>query len=212
MRVIRVSTFRGHVQHSSMLKAQEKLKEAKFFLEKMRESHGSSKEFDYYLNAFVGSCRSIQWVLSSQFNKDESLKAWLERQQPTDEEINILKSTNDLRIRSTKKESVTTDKKAFFAIDPSQLSHLPKEEYNRLKEAIETGDFTGIEIRLHQKDEGYSIDNPPQGRNFLPISRSIAVREVSEFPRQDILDVSEKYYTAMESLVLKAIARVSQNA
>ena len=43
-----------------MLKAQDKLKEAKFFLEKMRESHSSSEEFDYYLNAFTGSCRNIQ--------------------------------------------------------------------------------------------------------------------------------------------------------
>ena len=195
-----------------MLKAQNKLKEAKFFLEKMRESHSGSEEFDYYLNAFIGSCRSIQWVLSSQFNKNDSLKEWLDNQQSSEEEKALLKLTNDLRIRSTKKESVTSAKMAFLAINPADLSHLPKEEFNRLKEAFETGDFSEIEIQFHHKDEGYSLENQPDGRVFVPIGQSKAIREISEFPNQDILEVADKYYVVMESLVLKAIQKVEQNA
>ena len=193
-----------------MLKAQNKLKEAKFFLEKMRESHSGSEEFDYYLNAFISSCRSIQWVLSSQFNKNNSLKEWLHNQQPFGEEL-LLKLTNDLRIRSTKKESVTSARIAFLAINPTDLSHLPKEEFNRLKEAFETEDFSGIEIQFHYEDEGYSLENPPDGRVFVPISQSKAIREVPEFPNEDILEVADKYCVAMESLVLKAIQKFQKS-
>ena len=151
-------------------------------------------------------------MLSSQLNKDDSLKVWLHNQQSSEQQKALLKSTNDLRIRSTKKESVTSAKKAFFAINPADLSHLPKEEFNRLKEAFETGDFSGIDIQPHHKDEGYSSENQPDGRVFVPIGQSKAIREVSEFPNQDILEVADKYYVAMESLVLKAIQKVEQNA
>lgn len=187
-----------------MIKAQDKLDEAKFFLEKMRAAHGESREFDYYLNAFISSCRSVQWVLSAQFNKENSLKEWLESQRPTSEEASILKATNDLRVRSTKKESVSTDKIAILSFDPRQLSHLPEEEFTRLKQAFESGDFSNLTIQFHHQDEGYSAENPPEGRVFIPITQSKAFRQVTEFPNEDILEVADKYFIAMESLVSKA--------
>ncbi len=193
------------------LKARDKLHEAEFFLQCMREKDSASKEFDYLLNAFIGSCRSIQWVLSSQFNKDQDLQTWLNSQLPTAEEKHFLKATNDLRVRSTKIESVTTAKKALFSFDPNQLSHLPQEDFNAIKKAFETGDFSGLKVRLHHKDEGYSTENPPQGRLFLPISSTHPFREVEEFPNQDALSVSEKYFSAMKSLVEKAEKKLSEH-
>ena len=194
------------------LKARNKLQEAEFFLQHMRDTDSTSKEFDYFLNAFIGSCRSVQWVLSSQFNKNPELKLWLEQQSPTEDEQRILKSTNELRVRSTKIESVKTDKKATFAFDPSQLSHLPEKEFNLIKRAFENGDFSQLNIKLHHKNEGYSPENPPNGRVFLPASATMAFREVKEFPNQDALVVSEKYFSAMKSLIEKAERRLSENA
>lgn len=194
------------------LKAREKFQEAEFFLNQMRANDAASKEFDYFLNAFIGSCRSIQWVLSSQFNADPNLKSWLENQSPTEEEKLILKATNALRVRSTKKESVTTAKKALFAFDPSQLSHLPEAEFNMIKQAFETGDFSKLDIRLHRKDEGYTPENPPQGRVYLSASTTNAYREVDEFPNLDALVVSEKYFAAMKSLIEKAERKLEENA
>jgi len=186
------------------LKARDKLQEAEFFLQCMRDNDSASKEFDYFLNAFIGSCRSIQWVLSSQFNEDQDLKSWLSNQLPTAEEKGLLKATNDLRVRSTKIESVKTGKKAIVSFDPSQLSHLPEEDFNTIKQAFETGDFSKFELRLHHKDEGYSSEKPPQGRVFMPISSTHAFREVDEFPNQDALSIAGKYFCAMKSLVEKA--------
>lgn len=195
-----------------MLKAEDKLGEAKFFLEKMQATHGEPREFDYYLNAFISSCRSVQWVLSSQFNKDSSLKEWLESQRPTDEERNILKATNELRVRSTKKESISTDKMAILAFDPSQLYHLSEEEFIRLRQAFESGDFSNLTLQFHHQDEGYSTENPPEGRVFIPITQSKAFRQVAEFPNEDILEVAEKYFVAMESLVSKARCKIEGTA
>lgn len=194
------------------LKAKNKLQEAEFFLKHMRDTDSTSKDFDYFLNAFIGSCRSVQWVLSSQFNKDPELKLWLEQQPRTDDEQLILKFTNKLRIRSTKIESVKTDKKAIFKFDPSQLSHLPEKEFNLIKRAFESGDCSQLNIKLHHKNEGYSPENQPNGRLFLPASATMAFREVNEFPNQDALVVSEKYFSAMKSLIEKVERRFSENA
>lgn len=192
------------------LKARDKLLEAEFFLRCLREKDSTSKEFDYLLNAFISSCRSIRWVLSSQSNKSQDLKSWLEKLTPTAEEKDLLKATNDLRVRSTKIESVRTAKKALISIDPNQLLHLPTEDFNAIKQAFETGNFADLEVRFHHKDEGYSAQNPPQGRVFLPLSNTYAFREVAEFPNQDALSVAEKYFSAMESLVVTAERKLSE--
>ena len=45
-----------------MLRAIDRLEEAEFFLEKLRETEGRGREFRYYLSALVSATRSIGWV------------------------------------------------------------------------------------------------------------------------------------------------------
>lgn len=46
-----------------MLRATDRLKEAEFFLEKLKKTHGKGDEFRYYLSALVSAARSITLVL-----------------------------------------------------------------------------------------------------------------------------------------------------
>jgi len=53
-----------------MLKAEDRLKEAEFFLEKLKTTNGKGKEFRYYLSALVSATRSITLVLQKDLRSE----------------------------------------------------------------------------------------------------------------------------------------------
>jgi hypothetical protein len=54
-----------------------KVNEAKFFLEKMKESFQKQPDFDYYLSAFISSSRSVLWVMRCEFSKIHGWEEWI---------------------------------------------------------------------------------------------------------------------------------------
>ena len=48
-----------------------KLKEALFFLQKMETHVDIEPDFDFYLNAFVSSSRSVKWIMNKEYSKVE---------------------------------------------------------------------------------------------------------------------------------------------
>jgi hypothetical protein len=57
-----------------MLRAKDKLEEAEFFLEKLKETSGKGREFRYYLSACVSASRSITWVLQKDLRSEYGSK------------------------------------------------------------------------------------------------------------------------------------------
>jgi hypothetical protein len=59
----------------------DKVKEADFFLEKLREVDHNFDEARFYFSAFVSSARSITFVLQSVLADDDRFKSWYEAKQ-----------------------------------------------------------------------------------------------------------------------------------
>ncbi len=67
-----------------MLRAKDKLEEAEFFLEKLKETSGKGKEFSYYLSACASAMRSITLVLQTDLRSEHGSRFddwWNEKKQ-----------------------------------------------------------------------------------------------------------------------------------
>jgi len=59
-----------------MSNAREKLREAKYFLDRMRETQQDRDPFKYNLSAFLSAARSVRWVLEAEYGKSPGFKKW----------------------------------------------------------------------------------------------------------------------------------------
>src|SRR6266478_3025373 len=94
----------------------DRLAEARFFLEHLREERAKnahpnkplSAYFRYYLHAFISAARSVTWVLKSE--ETEKYKAWnpLWEAQISEAEKPLLKLATDMRNSALKEGRIET--------------------------------------------------------------------------------------------------------
>jgi len=114
-----------------MSRTRDKLEEAHFFLQKLKEHYAQQPDVDYYLSAFISSSRSVIWVMQSEYSNIRGWRDWYNSREPTLEESIFLKSINEVRIRSEKKEPLRTSTQ--MTVDINERETTPE-----LKEALET--------------------------------------------------------------------------
>lgn len=92
-----------------MGRTRQKLDEAAFFLEKVREYYfdvlgedEESRPFLYYLSAFVSAARSVAWVMRSEYSNSDGWEVWYQARQPELEDRALLRQFRDMRNRSEK--------------------------------------------------------------------------------------------------------------
>ena len=179
-----------------MLKTNQKLQEASFFLSKMKENY-TSQDFDYYLSAFVSACRSVLWVLAAEHKSISGWSEWYESLKPGEAEKAFLKATNDLRVRSEKHSPVVTDRMGVVAIAPEIINNLPEP----LRKAFLSGNWKDLDIKLHTKNDTPDADS---NRHYIPFLATTGYRELPEFKGQDILKVCSRYYAQVSDVVEKS--------
>jgi hypothetical protein len=175
-----------------MRKTQEKLNEAKFFLDHLEDCYNKPPEFDYFLNAFVSSSRSVLWIMRNEYGKINSWKEWYENQRPTKKEEKFLQKISELRNRSLKKGPIKTmHQLGFFVKNTSpQFEKKCKElEGQRVKLTISSKEEHQLEVTDN------SITCTGKLTDFFPY--------VKEFPDDDILSICKKYYSMLESLATR---------
>lgn len=91
-----------------MSKSREKLKEAKYLYTQMKSNFKERKneQFKYCTNAFLGSARSVTWVLQKEFKKCEGFDKWYKLQRELKFNDEKLKKFVKMRNISVKEESI----------------------------------------------------------------------------------------------------------
>lgn len=169
-----------------------KLEEAKFFLKRMKARHGK-KEFKYYLNAFLGSARSVAWVMRYEYHDIHGWESWfIERLAKEDGEF--LKRINDARLHSVKKSSLSPHISFTVSIPNEQLS-------DEARERLES--YVGKEVHVTIATPASAL--PPKENakelTFSDVTLNEVLLVLDEFPDDDILLVCQRYYSILDSLV-----------
>ncbi len=105
-----------------MTNTRAKLSEARFFLDKMKENRLKKPDFDYYLNAFISSARSVTWVMKHEYIKIDGWEKWWGSRNFSEDEQTLLKQSNDLRTKSQKEEHVISKTRVVMNIPAQGLT------------------------------------------------------------------------------------------
>lgn len=181
-----------------MSKTRDKLEEAYFFLKKLEEHYTKPPDNNYYLSAFIGSSRSVTWVMKHEYSDIKGWKEWDNSRKPTLEEEDLLKNINEIRIRSVKKEPIKTSTQITIDINKKYTTPKLKE---MIKDLVDKCKMVKVKIA--------AIKDPRKKHKVRMNKRSISFvgkidelfQVVEEFPDQDILPICRKYYLILKSLV-----------
>jgi len=176
-----------------------RLNESKFFLERMKDSkEDKSLEFEYHLNAYISSSRSVIWIMNSEYSKVNGWKKWNEDKGVSEELKKLLDGIVKMRNRSLKQKplKVTTyttigDDKNFCDINDVFKRFVGK------KVAIE------IETMKEKRNEF----NFYEDANRVEVSGKLkSSTTVEEFKNKDIIDICIEYDAWLSIIVNECVS------
>lgn len=161
----------------------------------MEATYNVPKVFDFNLSAFVSAARSVLWIMRSEYSDLVEWEAWFKTKTPNLEEQQFIKTISDIRNKNLKSTPLKTRAIAELLI-PSEYvtSELKKTLQNQ------TGNRMHLEFRSlsEVKDEVTVVDDD-ELRFVAKIGRAFLC--IDDFPEDDILDISKRYYLLLEALV-----------
>jgi hypothetical protein len=178
--------------------AREKLREAGFFLAKVRahamidlhsiRSLEAPPELRYYLSAFVSAARSVTWVMGSEYRSRPGWSKWF-KQWPLEQPLKILlRQTNEARIGALKRGDLVPVASMVLVAEDLLDSLCSQEEA-----AVLRAQRAMITIRP-------IADTGREGDAVVVRLRSWEWR-VDHFNDRNLVEVCEEYYTFLESLL-----------
>ena len=174
-----------------------KLDEAKFFLEQLQPNFGRERKFDYYLSAFISAARSVTWIMRAEFGSLDGWEEWFDQLTASNEEYELLRGTNAVRIRSQKQAALRT-----MGVPEITRAKITKEQSQRIKEALASATDGEVKGTLRGSNGHYFIEFEIDGEALRIAVESVAKhRGLREFPARDILSVCNAYYRYLESIV-----------
>ncbi len=184
-------------------KTRNKLKEARFFLEKLREKNVKVPDINFYLSAFISAARSVLWIMRAEYKDVAGWKEWYDSIKPSSSEKKFLKGMTEIRNRSIKEEPLQ--------LYGSVSVIIPKEsQTEELKQWI---------IKQHKNRQVLSIKFEPSKHSkkvetFVGADRVITTGRVKkvffnleEFPSKDIVSVCTKYFKLLNKMVRECESR-----
>lgn len=173
-----------------------KLEEAKFFLDQLRPNYGKEKKFDFFLSAFISATRSVTWVMGAEYGDVPGHKEWFENLKPSEAEERLLKGTNTLRVRTQKLGPPDTLKKMKVSGVNAAGGDL-----EGLKAALREHDGP-LRGRVNGTKGNYVLELQVGDKVFLfPAAHLEVMRELDEFPGENILTICENYYESVSKVV-----------
>ena len=161
----------------------------------MNESRNIVPDFDYYLNAFFNSARSVLWIMRAEYCKVEGWEKWFKEKSIPTEREGVIGKITDARNRSSKKEPLKMD---------TYMTVGGKDKFIDLADYLKF--FGGKEVILEVKkiNPGDMRDNVEvnQAEGEVSIKVVLEIRDsIKEFKRQDICEVCQKYMYWLEEVV-----------
>jgi hypothetical protein len=127
-----------------MTNTERKLDEAQYFL---RQLDAHDPYFDYILSAYLNAARSTSWIMRHEFSKVKGWEGWFESCNITNEQKNLLKKINDLRISSTKRSGIKTE---YYFLENLLVD---EQHFSIIKEILNLPEGTELEIEILPSDE-----------------------------------------------------------
>lgn len=182
-----------------------KFDEAKFFLDLLEENTNEYPQFDYFLNAFMSSARSILWVMRAEFSDIKDWEQWYSSLDPSKEEKEFLKKVNDMRVKSVKSDPLLT--KVHMKVDI--LDGAFTEEVNEHLKRLDGKNVTFTIETLEEDIETQEYGIIEQGTLKLRGKVNGVVRALDDFPDRDILDICKEYYYQLKAVVDECLEKFS---
>ena len=178
-----------------------RLDEAIFFLNKMKENKNVTPDFDYYLNAFFDSARSVLWIMRAEYCKVDGWEKWFEEKDTTEKIKRLISNITEARNRSTKKEALKVN--TYMTVG-SENKFIDLAEYLKL--------FAGKEITLEVKtispDDVMNDVDVTQKEGKISIRGMLEICDsINEFKRQDICEVCQEYIEWLQEVVIECQER-----
>lgn len=175
---------------------EEKLKEAKYFLQLLIENKLEGEKFDYILNAFIGSARSITWIMRAEFLKVPKWEEWYNSKSVSKKEEKLLKLFNELRVESTKCNPIKTT--AFFSMNIPSTS-LNDSKIKILKKLV--GKI--VEVNIAKKDK--NLKKSKYGLYFDNVKICEIGRSLKSHSEEDAIKNCKKYFVLLEKLTRECL-------
>jgi hypothetical protein len=173
-----------------------KLNEAKYFFNLLSKNIERNQEFDYLLNAFISSARSVTWIMKSEFVHLNGWKEWSASHDWAEEEQLLLSLMNTLRVESTKRASLRTAISFTVNIPADSLD---SEKLKKIESML--GKHTRVEISetKPEETEGSVVVGQATVHDVKRIVKNIKSDE-------DIMELCRKYLSILDILVRDCIA------
>lgn len=185
-----------------MKNTEQKLNESNFFLDKLKQTQGKHPEFDYYLNAYVSSARSVLWIMKSEYNSIPNWQEWYNNKETTPDEDKLLKGIVDMRNRSLKIEPLHTNEIPLICTSTNKI-----DLYSELHDFLGDGKHK-VELNIST----YDTKIPKEEEGIKKTTTSITfsgklsmVESVSEFRTFNIYDKCNEYFEWLKNIVDECI-------
>lgn len=147
-------------------------------------------DFDFYLNAFVSSSRSVKWIMNKEYSKVKGWEEWNKNISSTNEEVNYLKKISKLRNISLKEKPLITSKEFIFPI-PEGIKVIPGAWY----------DVGVVREDLLPDKEIENAIKQEFGSNAIKFTTKLDIMRIIEKSDEDIMLLCQHYYQWLENLV-----------
>jgi hypothetical protein len=177
-----------------------KLDEARYFFTLLQQKLPHKKEFDYLLNAFVNSARSVTWIMRSEFKHTKGWEEWFNAFAASEEQGLLLSLVNTLRVESIKRAPLRTTVSLLIDVPPGSLSDEKQEQLRNLVDKP-------IVVEMSDKAIPATQDSVVVG----PVTVHDVRRVVKNMePHEDIMQTCEKYLSFLEMLVKECLANFNK--
>jgi len=167
------------------------LNETEFFFNKLKETKELFPCFDYYLNAYISSARSVLWIMKSEYGKIDGWQEWYNNTEVDCDKKILLKGIVDMRNRSVKKNPLQIRQE--YIIGDGINS------YNIYDEMLP---FIGKRIHLTIKQIGKKQASTITNNKTLVLKGTInKIHTVEEFKNKDIIEVCQQYLDWLKEIV-----------
>lgn len=179
-----------------------KFKEVKYFLSLLSRRSTIGEKFDFLLNAFVNSARSITWIMKAEFSKVDGWRKWYNSKKANEEENKLLRLFNEMRISSTKIKPLKTALVIVFSVI------IPKDDkvtYKELNEILKPGK---VKVTFYKK--GAKARKPSKGLLLKEVQIEEICRPIREYSEEDALKLCKKYFAFLENLVNECVEKFGE--
>ncbi len=171
------------------------LNEVEFFLNKLEETKELFPDFDYYLNAFISSARSVLWIMKNEYGKIEGWQEWYDNTDVDSDKKILLSGIVDMRNRSLKKKPLQV--KTEFIIGDAINS------FNIYDEMMP---FAGKKINLTiEQGEKKQASKITDGNTLTFHGTINEIHSVEEFKNKDVLEICQQYCDWLKKIVTTCI-------